>query len=1182
MHFQIAKMNDSAIEDPMPSAGPADAYLINNRVVDEPTFIAAACDPTRSVVVEACAGSGKTWLLVARMLRLLLAGCEPSALLAITFTRKAAQEMRERLMLLLRELALQPDAEVVLLLRERGIAAGDIARSLPIARGLYERILASSQSLSIDTFHSWFARLLQIAPLASEVPHGYTLTEASGDLLIEARNRFMELLNEDAYGPVQNALRELYALSGDHQANQLIDSFVDKRAEWWAAQCNGEPIDGLKDGCGVDGQTDARLSLWSNNDLKNQISDIARLLGQGSAKNKTRATAIEIALETGIKTRTNSEPTESALAAFAALCHEFFDDKGEPRKNGTSKASKAFAAVLEREFGGDGSTAFENQFNAVAAQLAHLQARGHELTVVALNTALMTVGHSFLECYQALKAERRVFDFTDLEWHVYRLISNPQHAAYLQSRLDSRYQHILLDEFQDTNPLQWTVVRTWLEAYGDDGARPSVFIVGDPKQSIYRFRRAEPRVFVAARELLRDQGAHVLRTSQTRRNAAALTTVLNQVFTPNPLYFQQTTLSLVGGDVWRLPLAGSRNLLEQADPPGTDDLSVDEPVVKDRSVDTALSTTSTLRNPLSEPLEEDEDGRRFDEGLKVTQALHFARRQVEATTGNPCQWSDVMLLVKKRSHLSAYERAFRQAGIPFLSNKRGGLLESLEVGDLVALLTFLITPGDNRALAHVLKSPIFDACDEELISLAQRSEPTWWLRLQALTQQEDGACNQRALRRACALLASWCAIAPTLPVQDLLDVIFNQGEIVTRYARAVTVMQRNQVVGNLHAFIELSLSLDAGRYPSLPKFIDALRTLRRHDVNDAPDEAIVDAGIDAVRILTIHSAKGLEAEIVVLLDANHSEARREDHGILCVWPQHAATPTHFSAFGRKAERGTTRAAFFKEEEQLKVQEDWNLLYVATTRARHLLIVSGVADGRALQPNGLVTNSWYSRLMAVPECVLDESKVTAESMAESTFSFSLFKPPLLPSSSALVQKKINAHHTNTDDLTLDHLEPANIDQSTQSRLNAVEEGILFHSLMERLTLRPVWPVAIPSAEQVAHWLGCHADDARQICTHAAAIFSQANLRRFFDPALFERAENELELMIDGCLMRLDRIVYFAHEIWILDYKRQVSENDLPLYKSQLYHYRKALARVHQGLTIHGALISANGKLWVSND
>ena len=228
----------------------ARAYEVDGDPVEASRFIAVACDPARSVAVEACAGSGKTWLLVARMLRLLLAGAEPSELLAITFTRKAAQEMRERLMLLLRDLALQPDTAVRALLVERGVPERDLADAMPLARGLYERVLSSGQSLSIDTFHSWFARLLQLAPLSSGVPHGYALAENGGEMMADAYNGMMQSLDEPDMAPVRAALLALYEQVGDWNARRLIESFAGKRADWWAANMAGDPLAWLRAMCG--------------------------------------------------------------------------------------------------------------------------------------------------------------------------------------------------------------------------------------------------------------------------------------------------------------------------------------------------------------------------------------------------------------------------------------------------------------------------------------------------------------------------------------------------------------------------------------------------------------------------------------------------------------------------------------------------------------------------------------------------------------------------------------------------------------------------------------------------------------------------------------------------------------------------------------------------------------------
>lgn len=1076
------------------------AYEINGAQSDAAHFVARACDPSRSVVVEACAGSGKTWLLVARVLRLLLAGTEPAAILAITFTRKAAQEMRERLMQLLHELTLKPDAEVLALLRERGIAEHALAETLPQARGLYEQVLRSPQALSIDTFHSWFARLIQIAPLASGVPHGYSLTEATGELLSDAYSRFMQEVNEKDQQHIKDALIDLYAQVGDFSTRNLLNSFVAKRAEWWASVQGGEPLEWLEELCGADGVTDARLSLWSDDKLLARINQVAWLLGQGTAVNQERATEIEKAVTAG-----------AALENFDALTNQFFDAGGKFRKN---RATKNLTKALIDNLGEDGVYAFEIEFESIGEALKKILRRSMEPKVIALNRSLFTVGAAYLEIYQAVKAEQRVFDFADLEWQAYRLLTNEEHAAYLQSRLDARYKHVLLDEFQDTNPLQWSIVQAWLKAYGNDSDKPSMFVVGDPKQSIYRFRRAEPRVFSAAREVLVAQGADFLRTNQTRRNARGIVEVLNESFRANPIYTAQTTLSNEAGAVWQLPL------------------------VQQEKSEKVVWSPSHMRDPLTEPREEEEDARRLQEGRAVAQAILRAR---EVTPG--AQWSDVMLLVKKRTHLSAYERALREAGIPFASDRRGGLLESLEVADLIALLTFLITPHDNLALAHVLKSPIIGATDNDLIALALRSEKTWWGRL------HQAELNSAVLQRGVTLLEKWLELAARLPVHDLLDRILHEGDVVARYAQAASALVRGQVLANIEAFTELALNLDAGRYPSLPKFIDALRRLQKSADSDAPDEAEIDASMDAARILTIHGAKGLEADIVVLLDANHSDPARDDYGVLCEWKQEADAPNHFSVFGRAAERGAARDYLFAEEEQLKTQEDWNLLYVATTRAKKLLIVSGVADARSAAGNGVAEGCWYARFQGAEEPALDERVLVSDVQQEAEFPLAIFSPPPLP----LEQPELAAAFSNAE----------------------IEEGIALHALMERLTQS--WPVHIHEVPLLAKWLPCSRELAAVVRAQADTILARPELQRFFDPAQHRFARNEMEIVSSAGVARFDRVVMFDDELWILDYKRNLFDSERVAYAAQLARYRVAAQDVFPDLKIRTALITVDGTL-----
>jgi ATP-dependent helicase/nuclease subunit A len=1084
------------------------AYHANGEPVGAMQFVGIACDPGRSVVVEACAGSGKTWLLVGRMLRLLLAGAEPSELLAITFTRKAAQEMRERLLQLLRDMALAPDETVLLLLQERGIQKQEAPALLPLARNLCQRVLCSAQPLSIDTFHSWFAKLVRIAPLAAGVPHGYSLSETTGELKADAYARLMQTINDQEYDETRKALELLYEEIGDTTAHRMLDCFIEKRAEWWAALQQGQPLDWLHELCGEDGLRDARLSLWEEEALLARISAMAVLLGKGTPTNEKRAVLLESALTAG-----------ASLESFARLLNEFCDDKGKVRGNNHKKGK--LLAAIEAQWGQAGADLFEEEFCSIAESLLELQRRSHEMKVVKVNEALFTVGIVYLDHYQSAKAEKRVIDFADLEWHAYCLMNDPEHAAYLQSRLDARYKHILLDEFQDTNPLQWRVVQSWLEAYGSDHQQPTVFIVGDPKQSIYRFRRAEPRVFTAAAEMLQALGADMLRTSQTRRNAQSIVEVLNRSFRGNPIFSPQTTLSKQEGAVWRLPLVR----IEKRD-----------------EVETSLLS---LRDPLTTPREEEEDVRRFHEGHSVAQALLRAKETLGH--GREVKWSDVMLLVKKRTHLTAYESALRQAGIPFISDRRGGLLQSLEIADLIALLNFLTTPNDNLALAHILKSPIFGSSDSDLIQLAQREEPNWWLRMLAVPDEDTSL----ALQRSRKLLQHWLQASPYLPVHDLLDRILHEGELIMRYAQCAPAMTRSQILGNIESFMELALALDAGRYPSIPKFTEALRRLQQEAESEAPDEAAVDASIDAVRIMTIHSAKGLEAPIVVLLDTNHTDPARDDVGILCDWPQDSVAPKHFSVFGKMSERGLARDHFFAAEEALKEQEDWNLLYVAITRAKELLIVSGVATDKKSSEDGITESGWYARLVGGEEIDVGSASPVIEQEKQIEFPLQLFAPPMLAP-----QERLPKEYGN----------------------EAVDEGIALHALLERLTQQHAWPVKLPDTDAIARWLPCPLQTATIVRAQAAIILQQPHLERFFNPVLYKSARNEMELVLGSEVLRFDRMVMFDEAVWILDYKRNLLDSERADYQAQMRRYRMAAQGLFSGQAVKTALITSDGQLW----
>ena len=1092
----------------------ASSFIINGSARSQEDFVRNACDPTRSVVVEACAGSGKTFLLVARMLRLLLEGCEPSELLAITFTRKAAAEMRERLLNLLKELALAETSVAMKLLQERGLSYEEAERKMPQVRSLYQRVLSSPFSLSIDTFHSWFARLLQIAPLSSGVPHAYALEDNSAELLNDAWVRFMHSLNQPQQSDLRAALMTIYEIAGDTTGKKLIDAFVARRAEWWVAAENHDPLEQLRQLCGEDGLKDARLRLWEDASFCQRFLRLSSLLGRGTPAQKKNATAIESCITAG-----------AGSEQFETLYNLLLTKADEPR-------ALPKAQALQNAVSGDEWDWYAESWVALANELITLRQRSFEPLVMKLNEAVFAIGSACLEHYQEIKADRRVLDFSDLEWLTWKLLTDPAHAAYMQARLDARYRHILIDEFQDTNPLQWQIVRAWLEAYGDESAHPTVFIVGDPKQSIYRFRRAEPRVFESAREKLIAMGAADLATRQTHRNAKSIVDFLNQSMQGNPLYESQTTASNFIGQVWRLPLS-TAEVNEQ-----TTDLAESQAEEE--------NTDFVLRDPLHVLPSAQEDDRRINEARAVGWALDQARAQWEDRT-NPLKWSQILILVRSRTHLMEYERGLREAGVPFVSSRRGGLLDALEVADLMALLRWLTVSADNHALAHVLKSPIMGASDDDLIQLASTGEGGWWERL--LAAQTQTSLNS-TLARAVKLLMGWQQAATHLPVHDLLDQIMHEGELPARYASTTSASRRAQVMGNLYEFLALALDLDAGRYPSIARFLDRLHKLKRSSEQDAPDEAAIDAALDAVRIMTIHGAKGLEAEVVVMMDANNSDSQRDDLGVLCEWPQDSEAPTHLSVFGKTKERGFARRDLFSIEENFRLQENWNLLYVAITRAKKLVIVSGIYNDKADQ--GITADSWYEKFAFVEAMTPNLAGSTASS-DEKEFAMSLFVPPQLP--------------------------PTRLAKNEDEDTAATLEGSLLHALMERLTNQGIWPVHVPEPSLVASWLRCTSAQAKAICVQAENILSAPLLEHFYNPTQHDFARNEMALVHQGQLSLIDRLVTIGDVVWVLDYKRNFLESQREDYALQLGRYRDACAHLFPDKRICTALITVDGRLWL---
>jgi ATP-dependent helicase/nuclease subunit A len=1098
----------------------------------EAEFIRFALDPARSVVVDACAGSGKTWLLVSRIIRLLLAGVPPAEILAITFTRKAAQEMRARLTEWLRILALAGDAEVTAFLRQRGIPDSERPAALARARGLFESCLTAQPGITIDTFHGWFLQLLERAPFNAEdatVPGNFVLEERISFLLDEAWDRFGALLLQPGNSGLAENFAALAAGSGYVNVRKLLGRFVSKRAEWWAyTRGHADPVAfalaELRGVLAVDPDSDPIRALLDDPAMAETLD---RLAAVDARKSKTQAQfAQDIA-----DTRGLSDPAQRFDGLFAS-CHT---RQGTPSKNLVKFYDKQEAELRDR-------------FEWLCARLREARDALEEIEVYRLHQSALPCAAGLLEIFQQLKRSRQIIDFTDIEWHAYRLLADGDDAAFMHAKLDSRYRHILLDEFQDTNPLQWQALRAWLDAYGRDAGRPTVFLVGDPKQSIYRFRRAEPRLFeVAAATLVQDYGAERLVTSVTRRCAPEIVAVVNAMFAGAPDYpdFPPHTShpDTAPGRVEVLPLVRNPETVAAGEAPA-------------------------WRNPLLEPLRDREDLRRNMEAATLAARISEIVGHWEVSAGKdgrPARYSDIMILKRSRTHLAAYEHALCAQGIPFLTSRHGGLLGTLEAADLCALIEVLIAPFDDLKLAHALRSPIFSCSDGDLVLLAQAAADgnSWW---QCLTAPAGAASP--ALSRAQRLLADWRAAADTAPVHDLLDRIYHEGEVLARYRAACPAATRGQVTANLQRFLELALELDSGRYPSLPRFVAELAQMRAAPDQEAPDEGreagAEEAGVggdetlDAVRVFTIHGAKGLEAPVVWLIDARDGQ-RTESYDVLVDWPPAASAPRHFSLYTVNGARGRRRDPFFDTQSELAAQERLNLLYVAATRAERYLFVSGIeaergagAASQAAGPNA------YDRLAAGVAAVADAQAGAGALVVGKAAT----TPPVAA----------NAATSGTPGAA-PMAAPAPATRGAGARLvqNAAGRfGSLLHRVLEYASVPPA-----PERPAVRRALALSEAEFAPVWEQASALLGAPQLRRFYDASQFLRAENELEVLAGTDLKRIDRLVEFDDEVWILDYKSGADER--AAWRVQLANYRTILKPLFAQKKLRTAVVLADGSL-----
>ncbi|HVT34179.1 MAG TPA: UvrD-helicase domain-containing protein, partial [Nevskiaceae bacterium] len=618
-----------------------------------------AIDPARHAFVAASAGTGKTWLLAARVTRLLLAGARADGILALTFTRKAAGEMHERVLSRLRSMAFADDAGLRAIFAELHVPYD--APLAGRARALYEELLYAPLPLRAMTLHAFAQDLVSRFALQCGVPPGAEPAEDEGELVDAAWHRLQDELRAQPQAAPARAL----ALLIEHGATEftlrrIVTGFLEQRNDWRAyTQDQAAPLDFLDADLRAQLQLDAQAEPWAALDAAD-ADELLRTLHAGLVKIGGAGSIKPAPLEPALHAR--------GQARWQALAATLLKQDGKARDFKISKKLQEKLAAAELD-------AFIQAKDELLVRTLH--ARGAQLAAIthARTLAGCTLGAAALAHFEDEARRRLQLPFADIEWHAGRLLREPDTAAWAAYKLDQRIDHLLLDEFQDTSHAQWQLLLPALREIAAGGERArSVFVVGDAKQSIYGFRRAAPELMQQAQDWVQQRPAGWVDTlARSRRSAPAVIEFVNAVFAQDE----------------------ARRLLPDFPPHATyrDDWGRVELAPLIEADDAGDEPAPAFRDPPTQAAGNAENARAHAEGELIARRIRElvdARWQIDDAQGRRALgYGDIFILLQRRTHQQQLERALIAAGIPYAGAARGTLLLTVEARDLTALLRLL-------------------------------------------------------------------------------------------------------------------------------------------------------------------------------------------------------------------------------------------------------------------------------------------------------------------------------------------------------------------------------------------------------------------------------------------------------------------------------------------------------------
>jgi ATP-dependent helicase/nuclease subunit A len=879
--------------------GTGSVRLQSDRDLPDRDARAHAVDPARNVLLEASAGTGKTRVLVERYVNLLRAGVEPDHILAITFTRKAAAEMRQRIVDRLKEASRNSEIDAA---RWRDIRdrLGDIA---------------------ISTIDAFCLSLLREFPLEADVDPGFDLAdETEVPRLISAS--------------LDQALRICRGLAGDDEDVALVFAQLGERR--------------LR--AGIAALLDRRLVAPGA--LRKFLQKGPRDLTPASACAAAAARLCDIfaGVRDGVDSFLADGPRKHPQFAMLAEDIRRISHVGPPFQGEQSsfEGSRQFRALIDRlrgyfltqggsprgeKFGGTGfgtpdcdSDDAWRRHRATAAQIAPpiaetIKGFRRDLNAI-MSRGVWRIFAVTLRQYQQTLDAHALLDFSGVLERAVRLLKEMDEFAESRLRLEARHRHVLVDEFQDTSRAQWELVRQLVKSWGEgfgaaaDAIPPSIFVVGDRKQSIYGFRDADVAIVDEAAAFiqeLRPEGSPRQAITVSFRSDPQILAFVNEVFTA---IAEENSAARRDGfrytDDDRFPV-------DTALAPTPDDTTVRLKPDTANSSPVQFIAAATVRETADRVADEIV---RLLSGTTVRDRTTGVRRDARA--------ADVAILFRSRDSHRDFEAALEQRGVPTYVYKGLGFFDADEIQDAIALLRYLADPLSDLRAAALLRSRIVRLSDRAVASLGSACAAALAGPTPDPAALAFGDEDRRVVEQLRAALPRWLSWVDRLAPSELLDAILQE----TAYAYELRGPRRRQARENLKKLRAMIRRAQNRGYATLARIADHLERLAVGDESNAAIDAV-----DAVSLMTVHAAKGLEFPIVFVVNmARGTGGMRAPIRVADLAGGEASVA--IADYQSEADED----ARAREREETK-----RLLYVALTRARDRLYLSAALKDGVFRP-----------------------------------------------------------------------------------------------------------------------------------------------------------------------------------------------------------------------------------------